>query len=141
MAVLLVALPGHAQGVLPPGDPVNLILDDGTVEGGAAAPSDVIIFNRFYPTEFSLELTEVEVLFEPGGSTIGDPFLVLIYEDDDGVVSNGTSHRATIPATVQSNDGVTFTSVIFAAVTFEGPGQILIAIGQDDAVPPATLCY
>jgi hypothetical protein len=110
-----------------------LILDDGSVEGGFTVPSDVVIFNRFFPTEFPLELAEVQVLFEPGGSAVGDPFFVFLYEDDDGVISNGTVHRATIPAAVQFVDGVTFTVVSFAPVVFGGPGQILIAIGQDAA--------
>jgi len=126
----LAALAAPGQELFPPGDPVSLVLDDGGLETQFAIPSDVVIFNRFFPEEFPLELDSVAILFPPEGVDIGEPFFVFLYEDDDGIISNGTTYRATFPATVQAVDGVTFTEVAFDPITFEGPGQILIAVGQ-----------
>lgn len=134
LMALAVAMPAAAEHEpLPPGDPANLILDDGGLEFFGTVPNDVLIFNRFFPEELPLELTEVQVLFPPEGVTVGEPFTVFLYEDDDGVISTGTTHRATMPGAVQFIDGVTFTIVTFDPVMFEGPGQILIAVGHDAA--------
>jgi hypothetical protein len=131
--VLAAALPARGQQSFPPGDPVSLVLDDGGWESFGFIPSDVLIFNRFYPSEFPLQLTRVDVLFPPEGVEIGEPFYAFLYEDDDGIISNGTVYRATFSGTVQFIDGVTFTQVTFDPVVFEGPGQILVVIGQDAA--------
>jgi hypothetical protein len=134
LAGLLLGAPfASAQEPLPPGDPVELILDDGEWEYLLGIPNDVLIFNQFYPLEFPLELDEVQVLFPDEGVEVGDPFFVFLYEDDDGEVANGTTYRATFAATVQFVDGVTPTVVSFDPLTFAGSGQILIAVGQDSA--------
>src|SRR5262245_44563123 len=60
--------PGSAGPILdggrPPGDPVNLQIDDGGFEnciGFTGAGGQFIWFNRFSPTEFPIGLTQIQV--------------------------------------------------------------------------------
>lgn len=117
-----------ATNSLPPGDPVNLALDDGVMDQIVSFGVGEIFFNQFSPTEYPLELDRLSVLWPPEGMQIGDAFWLFLYEDPDGNIPNGTTHRATFQSSVAAIDGVTFTVVEFAPVQFNGPGDILIAI-------------
>ena len=127
---LLLAATTLAQ-TAPPGDPVDFIYDDGTPgpdSFGGSSPA--LALNEFTPTEFPLELDRVDIMWVPGvvGVDVGDAYTIFLYEDLDGDFFNGpATHRATIPATVASVDGVNFTSVTFPPVRFEGPGNIFVA--------------
>jgi hypothetical protein len=125
------ALP-RVQFAEPPGDPVNLIVDDGGADGAIGFAQEGLTFNRFSPTEFPLELDRVAVLWLADTTMqLGDPFWVFLYEDPDSDIPNGTTHRASAQGTVQVLDGVTFSFVdLDPPVTFSGPGDILIALGQ-----------
>jgi hypothetical protein len=62
---------------------------------------------------------------------LGDPFWFWIYEDADEDLLNGVTHRATLESEVQFLDGSSFsTEALDPPLRFEGPGSIIIAIGQ-----------
>lgn len=132
--LLMVALPpvsAIADSFRPPGDPVTLVLDDGSVEE-TSFNGAIIMVNRFSPEEFPLELTRVSVLWVPDPAiSEGDPFWVFLYEDADGDIFTGTKHVATFPGTIQALDGFTFSNVDFDPVFFEGPGDVLLAVSMD----------
>jgi hypothetical protein len=44
---LLTAVPCGAQAPMPPGDPVELVVDDGSFEEISTSPSNVVFFNLF----------------------------------------------------------------------------------------------
>ena len=111
-----------------PGDPVSLIVDNGTVEDTLGSGS-FIVFNRFSPDEFPVELNEVRVVWAAAtGVEIEDSFYVFLYEDPDGDLFNGTTYRETHTGTIFGLDGVIFSDVTFEPVRFEGPGDILVAV-------------
>ncbi len=125
---LLLAATTLAQ-TAPPGDPVEFIYDDGTPgPDNFGSSSAFVALNEFSPPEFPLELDQVDIMWTAGTVEVGDPYTIFLYEDPDGDFFNGpATHRATIAATVASIDGGTFTSVSFAPVRFEGPGNIFVA--------------
>jgi hypothetical protein len=131
---LLTAVPGGAQAPMPPGDPVELIVDDGSFEEIVAIQSIGVVFNLFSPDEFPVELTSVAVLWPEEAESsmeLGDPFWFWIYEDPDEDLFNGVNHRATVESEVQFLDGTSFTTELFdPPLRFEGPGSIIVAVGQ-----------
>ncbi len=132
LLLLVAAIPG-AQEPLPPGDPVKLMVDDGSFESVSALPSNVVKLNLLSPDEFPLELTSVAMLWTEAdpGPHVGDPFWFWIYEDPDEDLLNGVVHRATLESEVQFVDGSTFTiQQVDPPLRFEGPGSILVAVGQ-----------
>lgn len=122
------------DGGEPPGDPVNLQVDDGSFEnciGLTGAGGQFIWFNRFSPTEFPIGLTQIQISWinDPGGCnlvTVGDSYDHFTYSDADGNPANGAVN-------VSSHTGQTvaalnvFQSTSFPMVNYAGPGDILIA--------------
>ncbi|MCP4223369.1 MAG: hypothetical protein GY773_08520, partial [Actinomycetia bacterium] len=135
------------------GFPLQLVLDDGTAEGtigvGGAAAQQFLWFNRFTPglaPPFLLE--EIHVLFPPGRNImVGDVVDLVVYLDPDGDPTNGADLMATIPETVQADDGITFSVYPLASpVLIEDPGDVLIGVidrwvqsGVDPPTQPAAL--
>lgn len=114
------------------GGSLVLAVDDGTSETSTGPPSDVIFFNQFSPTNFPLELDAVSLIWTDGAApNVGDPYWIFLYEDPDSDPFSGTVHRRTVPAVVTVTDGVTRTVTFFDPVRFEGPGDVLVAIGHD----------
>ncbi len=82
-----VAHPVKVEPVRAAGDPVNLVLDDGSVENnlGIGGTAEFIEINRFTPTEFPLEITQVDVYFADGTNlAVGDTFDVYLWENTAG---------------------------------------------------------
>jgi hypothetical protein len=140
-------LPGGGE---PPGDPVNLQVDDGGFEnciGLTGAGGQFVWFNRFTPTEFPVGLTQIQVAWinDPGGCnlvSIGDSYDLFTWSDTDGNPANGA-------ANVSSHTGQTvaafnvFQSTSFTMTNYAGPGDILVGAvnraGMDGPDFPASI--
>ena len=71
----------------PPGDPVNLVLDDGSRDNaiGLTAGGQFSWLKRFSPGEFPIQLNNVLVLFgSTDGINVGETFDVSLNQDTDG---------------------------------------------------------
>jgi hypothetical protein len=123
----------------PPGDPVTLILDDGSREDRYGVATDFFIFNRFSPDEFPLEIHEVQVLMPPPQDPDpGDPpitFRPFLWEDEDGDPLTGATLRWEGPDRVADPPDVFLTIAVDPPVLFEGPGDILVGIAKTGGSP------
>jgi hypothetical protein len=118
--------------------PYAMILDDGTPENaiGLTNGGQFLWLNRFTPnpTNFPVTVERVEIMFgrpgAPGGINVGELVDIYLYEDADGNPANGATHRASLTdQAVQAVNGTTWSVFNLAApVTFNGPGDILIAV-------------
>jgi PKD repeat protein len=130
-------------------EPYALILDDGVGENavGLTGGAQFLWFNRFTPSPFNFPVTldRVEVMFgypgSTGGINVGELVDIYLYEDADGNPANGADHVASLTdQAVQAVDGITWSVFdLPAPVTFNGPGDILIAVVNRTAgVTPST---
>jgi hypothetical protein len=116
----------------PPGDPVNLTIDDGGQEDcvGLTAGGQFFWLNRFTPVEYPVGLTSIQTLWDTAvigcNIPLGASFDLFTYRDNDNNPANGATN-------VSSHVGQTvtvlnaFQTTSFPAVTFAaGPGDILI---------------
>ncbi len=118
--------------------PFSLILDGGAGSNaiGLTSGAQFIWFNRFTPQtwNFPVILDEVQVMFGYLGTTgninVGELIDIYLYEDADGNPTNGATHRVSLnDQEVQAVDGTTWSVYPLAEpVTFEGPGDIIIAV-------------
>jgi subtilisin-like proprotein convertase family protein len=121
-----------------PDAPVSFVVDDGVGENaiGLTNGGQFLWLNRFTPAAafFPIQINQVQVNFSyPGGSTgvnVGELVDIYLYEDADGNPANGATFVASLlNQTVQAVDGTTWSVYNFGApVTFNGPGDILIAV-------------
>ncbi|MBE2198542.1 MAG: choice-of-anchor J domain-containing protein [Anaerolinea sp.] len=128
--------------------PIVLAVDDGSGENAiGVGGSQFLWLNRFSPSagSFPVVLDQVDVMFgypaSTGGINVGELVDIYLYEDADGNPANGAVHRASLTnQAVQAVDGVTWSTYTLAApVTFNGPGDILIAVVNRTAgVTPGT---
>lgn len=124
--------PVTVELVPPPGDPVNLVLDDGSRDNaiGLTAGGQFIWLNRFSPTEFPIELDTALVLFSAqDGINLGETFDVYLYQDTDGDGDPGTG--AVYVGGVTGNTVAVldnWTTVNLGALGFSGPGDVLVAV-------------
>jgi hypothetical protein len=115
----------------PPGDPVSLILDDGTREDQYGVLTDFFIFNQFSPLEFPLEIHDIQVLMPPpefGGGPI--TFRPYLWEDPDGDPLTGATVRWEGPAVLGDPPDVFLTIPVDPPVLFHGPGDVLVGIAM-----------
>ncbi len=130
----LSAVPGNSVAANPPSvdAPVSLILDDGARESNVGAGGWQFIWaNRFTPdpAEFPFNLTQVSVLFGHSDVPLGGAVQVAVYQDADGNLANGADLLATYNATVQANDGATWSNyAIDPPLLVSGPGDVVIAL-------------
>jgi len=127
---------GEEQGA--PDAPVSFAVDDGVGEDsiGLTNGGQFVWLNRFTPAPafFPIEINQVQVMFNyPGGTSgvnVGELVDIYLYEDADGNPANGATHVASLTGqAVQAVDGATWSVYNFGApVTFNGPGDILIAV-------------
>jgi uncharacterized repeat protein (TIGR01451 family) len=136
-AVAVVSNPWEPAGPTGPGDPVDLVLDDGGAESFIGVNDGVdgtqwIWLNRFTPapSDFPFYLNEIAVVFGSTNVNVGDAVDIMVYEDTDG---DGDPSNATLLAvlneTVQANDGATWS--VYAPPTppmLYGPGDVLIGV-------------
>ena len=118
--------------------PFSLILDGGVGSNsiGLTAGGQFLWFNRFTPQSWNFPVTidEVQIMFgypdSIGGVNVGELVDIYLYEDADGNPINGATHRGTLnDQQVQAVDGTTWSVYpLTTPVTFEGPGDILIAV-------------
>ena len=133
-----------------PGDSVNLVLDDGSVDNniGIGGNTEFVFLNRFTPAEFPLEITQVDVFFA-GGTTalnVGDPFDVYLWENTSGNADpavGATYIGAGTGNTIAALDDWT-TVTLSTPLQFNGPGgDIVVAVVHrlipGSAVFPAAL--
>jgi hypothetical protein len=116
-----------------PGDPVNLVLDDGSVDNniGIGGTSEFIFVNRFTPTEFPIQLDHVQVWFSAGtGMAVGQTFDVYLFANTSGntdpavgAVYVGGQTGNTI-ATLDSWTDVALTTPL----DFAGPGDVVVVV-------------
>jgi len=71
----------------PPGDPVNMILDDGVLENNiglnsASSATQFLWLNRFSPTEFPIEVSRIDIWWASVGTGIvgGESIELVVYE-------------------------------------------------------------
>ncbi len=132
VAIQLNATPADANAI---NAPISLILDDGSAEDalGLIAGGQFLWLNRFTPdpADYPIALDQVDVMFIPDtGINVGELIDIYLYEDADGNPANGATHLGSLTnQAVQAVDGATWSSYTLAApVTFDGPGDILIAV-------------
>jgi hypothetical protein len=118
-------------GERPPGDPVALVLDDGTKEENwEALLIEQYLLNRFSPAEFPILLEELAV-FIPESPF---PFVVqlAIFSDPDGNPFNGADLLRTLTVTTTTFEQ--FTVIPLDPPLFlEGPGDVLIGLDSGGA--------
>lgn len=115
---------------------VDLIIDDGTRENavGLTTGGQFVWLNRFTPapTDFPFTLQEVQILFGAGvGVNVGELVDIYLYEDTDGDGDPGTGANFLSKlnnAPVQFTDDVNFSKYTIPPTTFNGPGDVLIAV-------------
>jgi hypothetical protein len=116
-----------------PAGAVPLILDDGVAENaiGLTAGGQFVWLNRFTPSpaDFPFDLTEISVLFRSGdGINVGELVDLYVYADADGNPANGATHVGSLTGqTVQALDAFSIYPLP-AAITLDGPGDVLIAV-------------
>ncbi len=118
-----------ADGFDGQGRPVDLVLDDGSVEDGVTYNQSFIWFNRFTPdpTELPLSLAEVQVYWDSSkGVATGQRFDVYVYTDADHDPNDGATLVAA--ATGQS------VTTVDAFQTVELPRPITIARDAGDVL-------
>lgn len=120
-----------------PGDPVSLVIDDGTREDRYGVLTEFFIFNRFSPGEFPIEIHEVQVLMPPPEFNPGDPivFRPYLWEDADGDPLTGATVRWQGPDLPADPPDVFLTIPVDPPVLFEGPGDILVGVAMTGGNP------
>jgi hypothetical protein len=116
----------------PPGDPVSLVIDDGSHEDcvGLNGGGQFLWLNRFTPVEYPVGLTQIQTIWDNTTVgcfiTIGASFDLFTYRDNNSNPGDGatnvSSHTGQTVTVLNSFQNTTFPSVFFAA----GPGDILI---------------
>jgi hypothetical protein len=115
----------------------SMILDGGEADTSIGVGGiQFIWFNRFTPASYNFPITldSIEVMFGSnvgaGGISVGQLVDIYLYEDADGNPVNGATHVATLNdqaiQAVNGSDWSTFP--LPSPVTFNGPGDILIAV-------------
>ncbi|HEX9730490.1 MAG TPA: IPTL-CTERM sorting domain-containing protein [Thermoanaerobaculia bacterium] len=127
--------PGAVPPLPPPGPlSVQLVIDDNVPEGSVgvtqgAGARQFMWFNRFAsPGAFDLE--QIWVLF-PADPVLAPGLSVelVVYHDPDGNPANGANHLASIPTTILTADGTTFSIYNLApAVAVPAGGDVLIGV-------------
>ncbi len=128
-----------------PGDPISLVLDDGSSDNsiGIGGSTEFIHLNRFSPTEFPVEITEVQIFFPGGGTTnisVGDPFTVYLWANTAGNAdpSVGATYVGGQSSTIAVLDDWT-TVTLTSPIAFSGPGDVLVGVIYQ--VIPGTATY
>jgi subtilisin-like proprotein convertase family protein len=126
------------EGMNAPDAPISFIVDDGVGENsiGLTNGGQFLWLNRFTPGagDFPIQLQQVDVMFEyPGGTSgvnVGELVDIYLYEDADGNPANGAVFKGSLlNQAVEAVNGTTWSTFpLPAAVTFNGPGDILIAV-------------
>ncbi len=126
------------EGPDAPSVPISLIVDDGVGDNaiGQTYGGQFLWFNRFTPSarRFPIHLQRVDVMFgypgSTGGINVGELVDIYLYEDADGDPTNGATFKGSLlNQAVQAVNGTTWsTYTLPLAVTFNGPGDILIAV-------------
>jgi hypothetical protein len=126
-----------------PGDPVNLVLDDGSRDNDIGIGGyQMVWLNRFTPTEFPIRINLVQVYFSTaGGAQVGQTFDVFLYAN-----TAGSADPAVGAAYVGGQTGNAITVVdgwtdvaLTMPLDFAGPGDVLVAVvNRTVAVAPST---
>lgn len=113
--------------------PVDLILDDGSIENTIGDAGQFIWLNVFTPNpdDFPFQLEEISVVFGATGVTVGDTVELLVYSDtdSDGDPGTGAVLVGSETVTIQFADGVTFSVyTLTTPIPLLGPGDVIIGV-------------
>lgn len=117
------------------GDPVELVLDDGTAEEGIGigGTHQFIWLNRFTPDaeSFPFNLESVQIYFDSlGGVLNGHSFEIYVYENTSGNEDPAVGSKLLYSERVTANTLDTFHEFVLAEpVLLEGPGDVIIGVG------------
>ena len=121
-----------SPGGEPPGDPVSLVVDDGSMENcvGTNGGGQFLWLNRFTPVEYPVGLTQIQTMWDNTAIgcfiTTGATFDLFTYRDTNSNPGDGaanvSSHTGQTVTSLNVFQTTTFASVFFAT----GPGDILI---------------
>jgi hypothetical protein len=116
-----------------PGDPVNLVLDDGSVDNniGIGGTSEFLFVNRFTPTEFPIQIDHVQVWFSDGvNMAVGQTFDVYLFAN-----TSGNTDPAVGAVYVGGQTGNTITALdswtditLTTPLEFAGPGDVVVVV-------------
>ncbi len=135
IAIQIEEVPGESPAPFA-ADPVELKLDDGTMENGlgVGGNNQFIALNRFSPaaTQFPFVLRQVQVYIGDTllGARTGDPIAVYVYQNKLGNQdpAQGSEFLYQQAAKVGAQEAWTVID-LEEPITFEGPGDVLIAVG------------
>ena len=144
--------PPAAPLIPPPGDPVNMIVDDGVLENNiglnnttAGTASMFEWFNRFSPTEFPIEVSRVDIYWNSAYVTVGNAIELLVFEGGDNPCATGGTIRADQNDTVAAVDTFDQYTLTTPAQVTAGPSVSLAVIdrwvvsGVDPSTYPAAI--
>jgi hypothetical protein len=121
-------------GAEPPGDPVNLQVDDGSMEDciGLTAGGNFFFLNRFTPTEYPVGLTQIQTMWDTNqigcNILIGASFDLATYRDNDNNPANGATNVSSHPGQTVTVLNAFQTTTIPTANFAAGPGDILVGV-------------
>ena len=126
-----------------PGDPVNLVLDDGSRDDDIGVGGIQFLWlNRFTTTEFPIRINLVQVFFSSIGNIhVGETFDVFLYANTSG---NTDPAVGAVCVGGQTGNVITvidgWTNVALSTpLDFAGPGDVLVAlVNRMAGVAPST---
>ena len=117
-------------GGRPDGAPLALVLNDGTPETavGIGGTWEFGFINTFPvdPGLFPIQIDEIWVPFVNSTVLVGDPIVLVIYQDSDTDPTNGADLVAAIPTTVQQQ--FAWNGYAIPPVVLDGPGDVMIGV-------------
>jgi len=128
---------GGSPDLPPPGDPVNMILDDGVLENNiglnsTSSATQFLWLNRFSPTEFPIEVSRIDIWWASVGTGIvgGESIELVVYEGGADPCTGATTIVGGETRTIASLD--TFDQYVLAtpAAVNVGPSIDLAVIDR-----------
>jgi hypothetical protein len=131
-----------------PGDPVNMVLDDGVAENNIGLNgSDVAYmyewFNRFSPVEFPIEVTRIDVYWDSAwaGVSGGEAIELVVYEGGDDPCTSGGTIRGGQNDTIAALDTFDQYLLTTPAQVTSGPSVSLGVIDRWIVSGVSALCW
>jgi len=128
---------GSSPVLPPPGDPVNMILDDGVLENNiglnsTSSATQFLWLNRFSPTEFPIEVSRIDIWWDSlsGGVIAGASIELVVYEGGDNPCTGATTIVGGETRTIASLDTFDQYVLATAAAVNVGPSIDLAVIDR-----------
>jgi uncharacterized repeat protein (TIGR01451 family) len=117
-------------GATPDGAPLEMVLDDGVPDSavGIGGTWEFGFINTFTvdPALYPIQLDEIWVPFVNASVLVGDPIVLVIYQDPDSDPSNGADFVAAFPTTVIQQSA--WNGYAIPPVILDGPGDVMIGV-------------